>query len=161
MTLRRLLNCAFALAALAAPAPGAFAHHAFEAEFDTQAKLTLKGKVSAVELVNPHSIITLTVAEPGKAPQAWRVLTATPSLLRHRGVCKASMPIGTEVSISVYLGKDKSCLTGPSGGPHPVCLVAGNFLTFPATGSFVDIYSSGAFSVYSPEETLCRTSPGD
>ncbi|MEI7932323.1 MAG: DUF6152 family protein [Alphaproteobacteria bacterium] len=152
MSLRRVVLAA--ILAVICPA-GAFAHHAFEAEFDTTAPVTLKGTVSAVDWVNPHSTITLNVAEPGKAPQAWKILSGSPQALNHRGVCRLTLPVGSDVTVTAYLARDKNCLRS-EGGTHPVCLVAGRYLTFPATQSLIDIYSSGSFSVYAPEQTQCR-----
>lgn len=138
----------------------ALAHHAFEAEFDTASEVSLNGKITAIDWVNPHSTLTLTVSEPGRPPQDWKILAGSPNALRQRGICRVSVPVGTEVNVTAYLGKDKSCLRG--GAPsHPTCLVAGKYLTFPKTQTFVDIYSSGSYSVYSPENTLCRANPGD
>ena len=41
------------------------AHHAFSAEFDAQQPIELKGVVSKLELVNPHSWLYLDVKQAG------------------------------------------------------------------------------------------------
>ena len=48
---------------LAAVAP-AWAHHAFAAEFDSTKPVKLRGKVTKVELINPHSWIHIDVVGP-------------------------------------------------------------------------------------------------
>ena len=92
--------------ALFAAAVPVFAHHAFAAEYDASKRLTLKGKVTKWELVNPHSWIHLDVAGPDGKITEWMVEDDNPnSLLRNR-FNKNSLPAGTEIVVEGYQAKD-------------------------------------------------------
>src|SRR5690606_32767440 len=75
-------------AALLASAVGsqAIAHHAFTAEFDANSPVLLKGVVTKVEWINPHSWIHITVKAPGKPAQLWMIEGGTPNALIRNGV---------------------------------------------------------------------------
>src|SRR5881409_764454 len=73
----------------AAAAP-AFAHHAFAAEFDAKKPVKLRGTVTKMEWINPHTWIYLDVKKPDGTVEEWMV--------------KA----GTEVLVDGYQSKDGS-----------------------------------------------------
>ena len=84
----------------------AFSHHSFAAEFDVNKPLTLKGTITKIDLVNPHSWLYLDVkGEDGKVVN-WAIEMGSPNGLIRRGVTKASVPIGTEVTVDGYRAKD-------------------------------------------------------
>jgi hypothetical protein len=83
------------------------AHHAFATEFDVNRPVTLMGKVTKVELINPHSWITIEVMENGK-PVTWMVEGGSPNALVRRGITKNSIPIGSELTIRGYGTRDGS-----------------------------------------------------
>ena len=62
----------------------AYAHHAFATEFDVNRQVTLEGKVTKVELINPHSWIHIEVIQDGK-PVTWMVEGGSPNALVRRG----------------------------------------------------------------------------
>jgi hypothetical protein len=49
----------------------ALAHHSFAAEYDSDKRITITGKVLSVELVNPHSWIHVEAAGPDGKVQDW------------------------------------------------------------------------------------------
>ena len=49
------------------------AHHAFSAEFDAKAPVTLKGPVTKVEWINPHAWIHMEVTKPDGKKETWMV----------------------------------------------------------------------------------------
>jgi len=49
------------------------AHHAFTAEFDASKPVTLRGTVTKMEWVNPHSWIHLDVKKPDGTVESWAV----------------------------------------------------------------------------------------
>mgnify|MGYP001813914899 CR=1 FL=1 len=109
-------------------------HHAFSAEFDKDAPVTLEGEVTKVEWINPHARIHLAViGDDGKAA-AWMVEGGTPNTLLRSGIHKNSLPIGSEIRVRGYQAKDKTC--------EPACKANGRDLTF-ADGRKMFMGSSG------------------
>jgi len=106
-----LLVCCAGLAALliAAAAP-ARAHHAFGGEFDQNRPVLLKGKVTKVEWVNPHSWIHLEVTKPDGTKEEWMVEGGSPNSLLRRGVTRDSLPVGTEIVVDGYQARDHTQL---------------------------------------------------
>jgi hypothetical protein len=101
----------------------AVAHHAFAAEFDGNKPVNLRGKVTRVEWINPHSWIHLdSVGADGKTT-AWMVEGGTPNTLLRRGINKESLPTGTEIVVRGYQSKDGLCV--------PKCRANGRDITFP------------------------------
>jgi len=84
------------------------AHHAFATEFDVNRPVTLEGKVTKVELINPHSWIHIeVVGDDGKAV-TWMVEGGSPNALVRRGITKNSIPVGSELVIRGYGTRDGS-----------------------------------------------------
>ena len=90
----------------AAQAPSA--HHAFAAEFDAHKPITLRGVVTKMEWVNPHSWIHLDVKEPNGTVKKWMVEGGPPNALLRRGLSRSSLLAGTEVVVEGFLSKDGS-----------------------------------------------------
>ena len=104
MSTKLFLTSAGALA-LAAAAP-LLAHHAFSAEFDATAPVTLRGPVTKVEWINPHAWIHMeNQAKDGKK-EAWMVEGGTPNTLQRNGVSRDSLKVGTIIVVSGYQAKD-------------------------------------------------------
>jgi len=82
------------------------AHHAFSAEYDQLRPLTLKGKVTKWELVNPHSWIHIDVTGPDGKVTPWMVEGGSPNALLRNGFTKSSLPAGTEIVVEGYQAKD-------------------------------------------------------
>ena len=83
----------------------AYAHHAFATEFDVNRQVTLEGKVTKVELINPHSWIHIEVMQDGK-PVAWMIEGGSPNALVRRGITKNSIPIGSTLVVRGYGTRD-------------------------------------------------------
>jgi Family of unknown function (DUF6152) len=92
---------------LLASAP-ASAHHAFAAEFDSARPVKLKGTVTKMEWINPHSWIHIDVKNADGTVTSWMIECGSPNTLFRRGVTKDSLPAGTEVLVDGYLAKDGS-----------------------------------------------------
>ena len=85
-----------------------WAHHAFAAEFDAKQPVTLRGKVSKVEFINPHSWVHVDVRGDDGKTITWMIEGGSPNTLFRRGVTQASLALGTEVVVDGYRAKDGS-----------------------------------------------------
>jgi hypothetical protein len=83
-----------------------YAHHAFAAEFDSAKPVKLRGTVTKMEWINPHSWIHIDVKGPDGKVVNWMVEGGSPNALFRRGVTKDSLPVGTEILVDGYLAKD-------------------------------------------------------
>jgi hypothetical protein len=83
-------------------------HHAFSTEFDVDRPVALQGKVTRVELINPHSWIHIEVIGDGGESTVWMVEGGSPNALVRRGVTKNSIPIGSELIVNGYQARDGS-----------------------------------------------------
>lgn len=81
------------------------AHHAFSAAFDENRPINLQGKVTKVELVNPHSWIWIDVKGKDGKVVNWGIEGGPPSNLFRNGITKATLPVGTEIKLFGYQAK--------------------------------------------------------
>jgi len=95
-------------ASLVLAAAPAWAHHAFAAEFDSKKPIKLRGAITKVEWINPHSWIHVTVKNADGTSTEWMVEGGTPNTLFRRGVTKDSLAVGTEIVVDGYQAKDGS-----------------------------------------------------
>lgn len=85
-----------------------FAHHSFAAEFDGAKPVTLKGRVTEFEWVNPHSWVHIDVADDNGTTVNWACETAPPNMLYRTGWRRDSLKVGDEVIIEGFRAKDGS-----------------------------------------------------
>jgi hypothetical protein len=84
----------------------ASAHHAFSAEFDALKPIELKGVVTKLELVNPHSWLYLDVKNQDGSVERWGVEFGAPYSLKQKGITKGTLTPGSEISIKGYRAKN-------------------------------------------------------
>src|SRR5580692_2103483 len=82
------------------------AHHAFEAEFDQNKPVSLSGKVTSMEWINPHSWIHIDVTGPDGTVTNWMIECGSPNIMLRRGFTKHSLEVGTEISVKGYQAKN-------------------------------------------------------
>jgi hypothetical protein len=68
-------------AALSAGTAPALAHHSFAAEFDMEQPIKLRGTVTEVEFMNPHSWIHIDVRNEDGTVEKWAIEGGTPNTL--------------------------------------------------------------------------------
>ena len=105
MRLARLIVHGIGAACMLAAA-AAQAHHAFATEFDVESPVELQGKVTKVELINPHSWIHIEVVDESGTAVTWMIEGGSPNALVRRGVTKAAIPIGSELIVRGYRARD-------------------------------------------------------
>ena len=86
----------------------AVAHHSFAAEFDVNQPITLQGKLTKMEWLNPHGWLHVDVTEPDGKVVSWAIEVAGPNALLRRGLRQTDFPIGSELSIEGYRAKNGS-----------------------------------------------------
>jgi hypothetical protein len=84
----------------------AAAHHAFSSEFDANQPITLKGTVSKVEWINPHSWIHIDVKDADGKAVTWKIECGAPNQMLRRGWNMNSLPVGTEIVVEGYRAKN-------------------------------------------------------
>jgi len=82
-----------------------YAHHAVSAEFDLSKQITLQGRVTKIEWMNPHVYLYVDVITDGKISN-WACETAGPNTLARQGWNRLSIKIGDRVTVVGYRARD-------------------------------------------------------
>lgn len=83
------------------------AHHAFTAQYDADATVTLTGVVVKIEWLNPHAYFFIDVTDPETGEVVtWACELTSPVGLMRRGWTRNSMAIGDIVEVDGALARD-------------------------------------------------------
>ena len=85
----------------------AVAHHSTGA-YDRMKPMSLEGKITEVEWVNPHAWIHMDVKDASGKVTNWAVECGAPNALVRRGLKKDSIPVGTVIVVKGYPARDGS-----------------------------------------------------
>ena len=98
------LACILALFVAAPARP----HHAFAAEFDINRPIKLRGTVTKMDWINPHSWIHIDVKGPDGKVVSWMIEGGSPNVLLRMGFTKDALPAGAEIVLEGFQAKDGS-----------------------------------------------------
>jgi hypothetical protein len=116
------------------------AHHAFAAEFDATKPITLKGTVTKMEWINPHTWIHIDVKKPDGTVESWMIEGGPPNALFRRGFTKDSLPVGAEILVEGFRAKDGSL----KGNGRDVTFADGRRLFLGSSGTGAPLDGKGA-----------------
>ena len=93
-------------------AASALAHHSVSGVFDTHKQIVLKGVISKVEWLNPHTFIHLDVKDNDGKITPWQIETLPPNWWRTAGIAKETLfspeAKGEVVTINAYDAHDST-----------------------------------------------------
>ena len=104
--MKTILVVTSAAALVVGVADVASAHHSFAAEFDANAPVTLRGTITKMEWINPHSWIHIDVKNPDGTVTEWMVEGGTPNTLFRRGFTREAVKAGMEITVEGYRAKN-------------------------------------------------------
>ena len=102
------LGGAVALCAVFLWAGSVSAHHALQAQFDTEKPLSLKGTLARIEWINPHAYFWFDVTDAAGVTKQWGAETVGPNALRAAGFLRgpASFRIGDTYTFEGFAARD-------------------------------------------------------
>jgi len=84
----------------------ALAHHSFQAEFDANKAVTLKGTLSKIDWINPHIYFYLDVKDDGGKMTTWTLESIPTGFMHRAGLTRDDFVIGDTVTVLAYRAKD-------------------------------------------------------
>ena len=109
-------------------------HHAFSSEIDIDKPINLRGVITRMEWVNPHTWLHMTATLEDGTSEEWMLEGGTPNTLLRAGLTSQILLLGTEIQVRGYQSKDPDCV--------PKCRGSGRDITF-ADGRNIFMGSSG------------------
>ena len=88
-----------------------FAHHSFEAEYDSNKPINITGSVTKVEWMNPHARFYVEVKDEKGVVTNWNFELGSPNVLTRQGWRRDSLKVGD--GRKVFAG-----YTAGEGGPQ-------------------------------------------
>ena len=132
--MRRLLTVLAIVGSLVLLNTHTWSHHAFSSEFDIDNPISLRGTITRMEWVNPHTWLHMTATIEDDTIQEWMLEGGTPNTLLRAGLTQQILLSGTEILVRGYQSKDTDCI--------PKCRGSGRDITF-TDGSNIFMGSSG------------------
>jgi hypothetical protein len=103
----------FAIGLLLAVATTAWAHHSFEAEYDSNKIIAITGVVTKLDWINPHAYVFIDTRDDGGVVRNYKVEMGPPYALVRGGWKRDTIKIGDKVTVQgAALAKDGSDAAG-------------------------------------------------
>ena len=132
--MRRILTVLAIVGSLVLLNTHTWSHHAFSSEFDIDKPISLRGTITRMEWLNPHTWLHMTATIEDSTIQEWMLEGGTPNTLLRAGLTQQILLPGTEILVRGYQSKDPDCI--------PKCRGSGRDITF-TDGSNIFMGSSG------------------
>lgn len=116
------------------------AHHSFAAEFDATKPVVLRGTVTRMEWVNPHSWLYIDVKGADDKVVNWAIEMGAPNAMLRRGWNNKSIALGAAVVVYGWQAKDGSSMANG----RDVLLPDGKKLFVGSSGNGAPIEDSGS-----------------
>ena len=84
------------------------AHHSLTSEFDLNRPVSLTGRVTRIEWVNPHAYLYIDVADAHGRTTSWGLQMGSPNSLVRRGWTRNSLSVGDVITADGSRAKDGS-----------------------------------------------------
>ena len=84
------------------------AHHPFDAEFDANKSVTVKGTVTKFEWVSPHVMLSMDVKDQSGQTANWTFEMGSPKKLKDFAWTKDTLKSGDEITVNAWAAKDGS-----------------------------------------------------
>jgi hypothetical protein len=106
---RHLVSAAAFILCAALSAASLHAHHSPSAIFDMSKRVSVTGKLTRVDWVNPHIVLVMDAMEGGKVEQ-WRLESNPPSWYKSVGLARAALAkaIGQQITVECVKARDGS-----------------------------------------------------
>jgi len=91
------------------------AHHSTASVYDPSQEGEVTGKLAAIQFVNPHGTITLTVANDDGTTTDWVFTTGSATALASRGITKVgpnALKVGEELTVTFQPARNGAPLGG-------------------------------------------------
>lgn len=86
----------------------AFSHHSFQATYDMDSMIEIRGKLIQMNFRNPHSSVMVMAPDENGDMQRWGVEWGGASLLMRQGLTRTSFKPGDEVVITGQPAREKT-----------------------------------------------------
>ena len=109
-------------------------HHAFSSEFDIDRPIRLRGTITRMEWVNPHTWLHITAAIEDGTTQEWMLEGGTPNTLLRAGLTQQILLPGTEILVRGYQSKDPDCIPKARGSVRDITFADGSNIFMGSSG---------------------------
>jgi hypothetical protein len=108
--MKRTLFAGLVVVGLAVAISPVWAHHSNAAQYDATKRATLRGEITKVDWMNPHSYFYLAVKDASGKVTNWSMEGFPPNTLLRTGWKTSYMKVGETISVEGALARDGSNL---------------------------------------------------